>query len=211
MGNDIVDLKTAEAMGKIKDTRFMQRVLNSDEQRVVLKSDHPEVFLWAFWAAKETAYKAVSKSYPDVASMPRRYAVMLDSENSANTVSGIVNTPHGVVPVRIFFHEDHIHCIGSDNCPDGLDHILHGFGTIDSDKEGSPYSLSVRESLAVRRIAKQHIALHLGLHADDIHIMRNTSDRGPEPPMVYCDNINQNMDISLSHDGRFVAYAFLVQ
>ncbi|MBC2717323.1 MAG: 4'-phosphopantetheinyl transferase superfamily protein [Desulfobacteraceae bacterium] len=208
VGNDIVDLKTPEAMGKATDIRFMQRVLNSDEQQVVLNSDHADSFLWAFWAAKESAYKAVSKSYPDVSSAPRRYPVRFDSGKVSSTLSGIVKTPHGTVPVKIFFNEDYVHCIGIDKCSEDLEKVVFGLKEIEPDTQPGSYSLPERESIMVRRLSKERIASLLGRNSNDIHIMRNKCSSGQGPPTVYYRGEKDNIDISLSHDGRFAAYAF---
>ncbi|MGB9498280.1 MAG: 4'-phosphopantetheinyl transferase superfamily protein [Dissulfuribacterales bacterium] len=215
IGNDIVDLKTLEAMGKAADTRFVQRVLNPDEQQAVLNSDHPDGFLWAFWAAKETAYKATSKSHPDVTSAPRRYQVILDSKKKTNPLTGEVITPHGIVPIKITFHEDYVHCIGmagrfQDLKTGDLDDIVFGLEETNPGEEAGSDSLSERESIMVRTVAKERIASHLGRNPDEIHIMRNKSPEKHGPPMVYFKGRKNNVDISLSHDGRFVAYAFMV-
>lgn len=218
VGNDIVDLKTPEAMGKSSDIRFVQRILNPDEQKAVLSSDHADRFLWAFWAAKECAYKAVSKSFPEVSSAPRRYSVGfevgfevgLDSEKVSGVLSGIVNTPHGIVPVRVDFHEDYVHCIGIDQCSDDLEKIVFGLKEIEPDKQPGSYSLSEHESIMVRRLAKERIVSLFGREPDDIHIRRNKTSNGQGPPTVYYRGKKDNIDISLSHDGRFAAYAFWV-
>jgi len=208
-------LKTVEARGKANDTRFMRKVLATDEQQAVLNSDHPDGFLWAFWAAKETAYKAISKSHPDVTSAPRRYPVILDSKKKTNPLTGEVITPHGIVPIKIIFHEDYVHCIGmagrfQDLKNRDLDDIVFGLVETNPGEEAGSDSLSERESFMVRTVAKERIASRLGLNSDEIHIIRNKNFEKHGPPIVYFKGQKNNIDISLSHDGRFVAYAFLV-
>lgn len=208
-------MKTAEARGKVNDTRFMQRVLTTDEQQAVFNSDHPDGFLWAFWAAKETAYKAIRKAHPDVTSAPRHYPVILDSKKVTNPLTGEVVTPHGIVPIKIIFLEDYVHCIGMDSRSKDLknrdlEDIIFGLEETNPGEEHDSYSLSERESIMVRTVAKERIASRLGWNPDEIHIMRNKSPRKQGPPMVYFKGRRDNIDISLSHDGRFVAYAFMV-
>ena len=208
-------MKTAEARGRANDARFMRKVLTTDEQQAVLNSDHPDGFLWAFWAAKETAYKAISKAHPDVTSAPRHYPVILDSKKETNPLTGEVIAPHGIVPIKITFHEDYVHCIGmagrfQDFKNGGLDDIVFGLEETNPGEKPGSYSLSERESIMVRTVAKERIASRLGWNPDEIHIMRNKSPKKQGPPMVYFKGQKNNIDISLSHDGRFVAYAFLV-
>jgi phosphopantetheine--protein transferase-like protein len=209
VGNDIVDLKNPEAMGKSADTRFVQRILNPDEQQIVLNSDHADRLLWSFWAAKESAYKAVSKSFPDVSSAPRRYPVILDSGKASGTLSGIVDTPHGAVVVKLNFNEDFVHCIGTSGPEDSLKSIIYGMDRISPEKIPGVDSISEKESLFARNLAKKHIASCLQVNEQDVQIIRHKKQNRIDPPMIYTNGKKKNMDLSLSHDGRFGAFAFL--
>ncbi len=204
IGNDIVDLKTPDAMGKSRDLRFVRRVLTPGEREMLTRRQHPDALLWAFWAAKEAAYKAVSKAVPDVSSAPRRYSVTIDPPEFAGAASGFVKTPHGNMRIRVFFHEDNVHCIASDDYSGDLSDIVYGWEEITTD--GSP--VSVRESQAVRKVAGVRLAAHLNCNPGDIRILRQTGPSGQGPPVVYLRDKREPVDISLSHDGRFVAYAF---
>ena len=207
VGNDIVDLKSPEAKGKAENKRFMQRVLNPDEQQAVLNSDHADSFLWAFWAAKESAYKAVSKIYPDVSSAPRRYPVILDSVKINNIATGIVNTPHSTVPVKIFFNKEYVHCIGITGDALSLKNIVYDTEKINPEKIPGADSISEKESLFARNLAKKHIASCLQIKEQDIQIIRHKNLNRINPPMIYVKGKKQEIDISLSHDGGFAAYA----
>ena len=112
VGNDVVDLKAVGNVGKSGDTRFMRRVFTPDEQQAIYRSAHPDKLLWAFWAAKETAYKAAAKTDPDITSAPGRYPVFLDLEYGTGAMRGNVSTPGGPVAVKIRFHEEYVHCVG---------------------------------------------------------------------------------------------------
>jgi len=210
IGNDIVDLKTPEAKGKAADTRFIKRVLNLNEQRLVCNSDHPDTLVWALWAAKESAYKAASKSDPDVSSAPGRYPVILDSGAISHSVTGLVGTPLGSVPIKINFHDDYVHCIGIYGPANYLKSIISGISQINSGTiPDKAESISENESSAVRRLAKMEIASYLYLKKQDIDIIRYKIKNKLTPPIVSAKGKTKNMEISLSHDGRFAAYAFL--
>lgn len=222
VGNDIVDLKTPEAIGKSADTRFIERVLTPCEQRMIHHSEHPDTLVWALWAAKETAFKAISKSAPDVTSAPRRYPVRylvrslvkFDSDKISSTLCGVVDTPRGNVPVKTFITEEYVHCIGIAGSANSLESIAYGMDRISMDKTNTGIipgseSISEQESLAVRRLAKKDIASYLQLKEQDIQIIRHKTQNRLNPPMVYSKGKMNNMEISLSHDGRFAAYAFI--
>lgn len=65
-------------------------------------------------------------------------------------------------------------------------------------------------SRVVRDLAKEQIASYTGREKNEIQILRNKTARGQGPPMVWVKDKKTDMDISLSHDGRFVAFAFIV-
>jgi len=179
----------------------MERVLTACERRAIKRSDHPDQLLWAFWAAKETAYKAINKLYPDVSSSPGLYEVQL--EEGAPAASGVVCTPKTEVPVRILFHPEYVHCFGGLTGSGHLDAIKWGVGTIDKNSG----SVSERESQSARRLAASHIADILHCDPRDIVISRQNHHAKSDLPKVYVKGKPADMDISLSHDGRFAAFA----
>ncbi|HMA66939.1 MAG TPA: 4'-phosphopantetheinyl transferase superfamily protein, partial [Desulfosalsimonadaceae bacterium] len=65
-GNDIVDCSSPAAQGKARSARFVRKVLTGDEQARLAAAQDPDRLLWAFWAAKEAAYKAASKMVPAI-------------------------------------------------------------------------------------------------------------------------------------------------
>jgi phosphopantetheinyl transferase (holo-ACP synthase) len=210
VGNDVVDLKTTDAPGETDNIKFIKRVLCQDEQEIAFNSDRPGIFVWAFWAAKETAYKAIRKTHPGVSSAPRRYPVVITSGKDSNHMAGEVNTPKDPVAVRISIHADYIHCIGANDPKRGLDRIVWDVQKMDADEKFETGSPSNRESAQVRNLAKKQMALSLNCHPDDIRIIRHRFSFGLGPPVVYIKGKERNIDLSLSHDGRFAAYAFLM-
>lgn len=216
IGNDIVDLKTEDARGKARDARFMARVFSFAEQAAIQESTHPDALLWAFWAAREAAYKAVCKVAPGVSSAPRRYPAAMDfhyRKNRPETGTGQVSTPLGAVPVRIVFNAEWVHGVAWVGFPKNLRSdsfdanirygISYGIREIPPDRR----PISIRESAAVRNAAKERISEVLNMNPDDIRIRREPGPQGPGPPRVYIKDEKTPMDISLSHDGRFAAYA----
>jgi phosphopantetheine--protein transferase-like protein len=210
VGNDVVDLSATDAPGETGDIKFIKRVLCRDEQEIAFNSDCPGRFLWAFWAAKETAYKAIRKTHPDVSSAPRRYPVIITAGKDSNHIVGEVNTPKGPVAVNISIHVDYIHCIGAADRKNGLDRIVWDVQKTDPGGKFETASPSDRESILVRMLAKGQMAECLNCHPDDIQIIRHQFSWGLGPPIVYIKGKEGKIDLSLSHDGRFAAYAFLM-
>ena len=76
IGNDIVDLAEPGVAGKEHDRRFMDRVFTPAERARILASAAPTIALWKTWAAKETAYKIASKLREGVVFAHREFEVV---------------------------------------------------------------------------------------------------------------------------------------
>jgi phosphopantetheinyl transferase (holo-ACP synthase) len=208
VGNDIIDLTTRHAREKISDTRFIERVLTATEQCLLeCHNETAVLLLWSFWAAKETGYKVIRKQYGNVTSAPRRYDVRLDrvpdiTEHHTQVVGGVVETPHSPVFITITARHDFIHCIGISGEASFLDMVITGIGT--ADDKPSPRA----DSKTARDLARHHLSLFLNHDLSAIDIIRTKDIRGLAPPEVLIAKKRSTIDLSLSHDGNFAAYAF---
>jgi len=181
--------------------RFMNRVFTSAEQLDILESSKPDIVLWSLWAAKETGYKAISKLHPTVSSAPGYYEVKLFSADGSLPETGVVHTPCGQVSVCFFISSDHIHCIGTTPDKD-TDSIMWDVRKIYRRRFSPDY-----ESDLVRNMAGKKIARYLKKDSKAIEIIRPKGHRGLGPPVIYAGKKRTAIDISMSHDGPFVAYA----
>ena len=181
--------------------RFMNRVFTSDEQRNILENSKPDIVLWSLWAAKETGYKAISKLHSAVSSAPRHYEVTLFSADGSLPEKGVVHTPCGPVSVCFFISSDYIHCIGTTPGKD-TNSIMWDIRKIYRRRSSPDY-----ESNLVRNIAGKKISRYLKEDLKAIEIIRPKGHRGLGPPVIYAGKKRTAIDISMSHDGRFVAYA----
>jgi hypothetical protein len=205
IGNDIVDLSDTDNIGKSADSRFRQRVFTSDEQERIASAADPDLMLWAIWAAKEAAYKIVNKSDLLAVFTPRRYSVFLPYGGQGSVRSGRVDTPLGPVVVRIDVTRDYLHCIGATLRPGVLDHVIWDIERFSAVDDARDHDLS----MAVRRLAGRRLSAMLNRPAMDIDIRRfNETDRWG-PPAPYLGEQPLPFDLSLSHDGAFVACAMI--
>ena len=78
IGNDVVDWKHPANSNKSKDFRYLKKILTSAEIEFVNDSENPGKALWSLWACKETAYKAIRKSYAGLSFLPRQWSVQLN-------------------------------------------------------------------------------------------------------------------------------------
>ena len=200
VGNDVVDLKEPANTGKSKDSHFLKKILTDAEMEFVKNAENSDEALWSFWACKETVYKVIKKTCPGVAFLPRRWQVTFGKTKSKRS-DGLVNVPDkGDVYIRLFSNPDYIHCIGTDKLA-VLDKIICDVENLPGEKTDP--------SLFSRLCLAQSLAKRFSLNLHQIKIKRIRTKGELQPPCVYIDSRKTDIDISLSHDGLFVAYALV--
>jgi len=228
LGNDIVDLsinKTKLKHLEPKFLKFLHRVFTPEEQAKILNTidlDKPKI-LWALWAAKEAAYKALKKQLPELIFSHNKFAVEtttladLNNLTENNKITGILLYNHKLISMRWEYSINYIHCIAvilnnnknfnnwekiNHNITEDLESLedLHDLNYL------KPYfterelaSVFSKQSLKTRYYAKKFL---ISCNFDpNIEIIRSNS-----PPMLFVgDQQLIDNDISLSHDGRFMA------
>lgn len=147
----------------------------------------------------------MSKKNPGIGSIPRAYPVHMDLPGEG-VRHGIAETPGGTVHLKAVRIGEAVHVLGA-----GEEAVLEGarWGVeridIREDRPGltaEPLSLLVRERLLSR------LSEALGYRHDDMGILRLRGERGLGPPRLYIRGRPSTVDITMSHDGRFMAYAF---
>ena len=208
VGNDIVDLGSPHVTGKSRDEKFLRRVLTPEEQEAVLQSADPDVLLQVYWTAREAAYKAIARSNPTVSSAPRRYRVFLDDPEEESAFTGHVRTPAETVFIRGYRNREYVHCLGAVSFAD-VEKIHCGVGKALL-KAGPDYCRSsAAVSRAARTLAKEKIAAILPVPVGHILIKKSPLRNGVSFPEIFINKKKINIPISLSHDGRFVAFAMV--
>ncbi|HON58029.1 MAG TPA: 4'-phosphopantetheinyl transferase superfamily protein [Smithella sp.] len=198
MGNDVVDLKEPGNVGKSGNLRFLKKILTAAEMEWVRKAEKPDAALWRLWAAKETAYKVLRKISAKAAFLPRQWPVVwtgrLDGKVVAHDGKAIF--------VSCFSNEDYIHCVGSDDAS-VLEKCIKGVAFISGHRRLDP-------SRYGRQCLKKSIAERCSCTSRQIAVRRGKKNGELQPPHLYIADRKSPIDISLSHDGRWIAYAFVV-
>ena len=194
-------------MKKSMDSRFLKKILTDEEIEIVNLAQNTDTALWSLWACKEAAYKVIKKSCNDDNFTPRRWSVNVKLQSTKHPSSyrkGYVTIPgRDVVYVRLFSHPSYVHCIGADSLS-ALDHLSWGIDILPLREDGQ----SDNPSSFVRQCLASGLARFLNLNSGEITIKRIKKGALLQPPEVYIGGKRAAMDISLSHDGRFIAYAF---
>jgi phosphopantetheine--protein transferase-like protein len=233
IGNDIVDLAEPGVAGKEHDQRFMDRVFTPAERERILAAAAPTIALWKTWTAKETAFKIASKLREGLVFAHQQFEVVpedaLEPERAAGEAVGqwaSVYFEDLEIRIRWVTAREYVHCIGQlarHGIADALrtdrelqerskdrpvlsgivseDHSLPG--ALSGAERASVYSTaSERARLLARRLMDRWE------HLQGAEIVRQWRARGWSAPMVLREGCPiPGFDVSLSHDGRFVAAA----
>lgn len=236
-----MDLADPRCRDRMCSERLLERILSPSERAWLDVVDDPDrwiVRLWAFWAAKETAFKIRCKlPDSDRVFVPRSLACEMDDEKVDEEgllrIRGIVRCPDLPLPIRVtgVSNGRHVHVVGwSGNAErstggrleTGLEKVsleedtpleqLRGQFTA-TEWEGV-YSLP---SAQVRILARDRIRSLLGsgngpdLAMGPVEVVTAGGPPGRTPPRILFGGRElEGWDVSLSHHGRYVAWALLV-
>ena len=191
VGNDVVDLADAEVQNSPVHPRFDLRVFSALERqalqgRVALQGRaSPDRLRWILWAAKEAAYKLRKQSDPSTLFSPSRFEVSLD-----DTLRGAVEHEGERLRVEVTVVGDLVHAVAT--LSESASEIVTGVEA----------SERPNASRAVRTLIVRNLAQRLGLPESALRVLR--SGRIPRLEVV---GRNCSLDLSLSHHGRYVAFA----
>lgn len=212
-------------MQKSMDSRFLKKILTDIEIEQVQRSHNPDATLWAFWACKEAAYKVLNKQTSDAPFVPRRWSVYFrpasqavesqsahpsgappeDQKPVVHVEGEVIISKEKSIPFFLFSSLSYVHCLAADVF-DVLDKAIWRVDVLPEgqDQKGMDPSTYTRSCLA------HDLSVFLQVAPRQIEIRRASRKNGElRPPAVYQDGVKTDIDVSLSHDGQFVACAFL--
>lgn len=203
VGNDIVDLSLAGVLDKYQDHKFVSRVLAPCEQTQLANSERPDLLFWFFWSAKEAAYKALKKAFPQIAFSHSKFIV--------DPFASQVRYHDEVVSIAWLQCNDWIHCsaIYGKILPikNRIQKIASLSYALKDFSEQELLSIHSSESAAVRVLAKKVLQEH---SIDNVQIVRKKLDRKFAPPQAFFNGkAIRGVDLSMSHDGKYVCAAVI--
>jgi hypothetical protein len=210
-----VDLGNPDALGKSQDDRFLRRVFLPEEQSQISLDSDPDYILWILWAAKETAYKVISKINPAIPSGPLKYRVHLEetmlfpprtSGFRNGHFSCVVETPVGSVNTCALTGADYVHAYGSQG-----NQSISGAMHLKVFRLDQPCFYRQPESDVVRKVLRRYLGRFWHIPSGQIVIQRDQNARGAGPPIVYVQGKRAPVDTSLSHHGRYGAFALFTR
>jgi phosphopantetheinyl transferase (holo-ACP synthase) len=187
VGNDVVDLDEAGAPRE----RFVARVLSEEERTRLAASEDPRTLLWTLFAAKEAAYKVVTKLGPARPFAHRHFRVAADLRS--------VSVGDTVLHLSVEARPAWVHAVAS-TAPVVVSAVA----------EVAP---GADLSLEARALLGRGLARDIGCEIAELEVVREPREGswdGFGPPRVIHAGSPLETDVSLSHDGRFVAVAYCV-
>lgn len=215
LGNDLIDFRASHNLGRAEQPRLLARVLTASERTQLANQGSGDVGFALLWSAKEAAYKAAKKIQPALVFAPGRWQVdcadlALDDSRKHGTVS---IADHPPIAVSWQHHAHWLHCIAVlGPVPQPIDSAVLTLSDCTPDasfSERERDSFSREQSAAVRTLARQLLAQR-GI--GDSEIVRERIERGLLPPRVFSNGVaRDDIQLSLSHDGDYVAAAIAVE
>ncbi|MFC1662083.1 4'-phosphopantetheinyl transferase superfamily protein [Gemmatimonadota bacterium] len=232
LGNDIVDLKDPRCVGKASEDRFLQRVFSPRERDAIRRSPDPELALWLLWAGKEATFKTVTKargappvfrhdafpiSFPD----PARPSGESPQQATFRGTGRFEDTP---VALLARLSPRGIHVASWLEAPDATPPCFHWKESDRGVTPGRPnwrgllqrrfsdeeWRCVTHEGSALTRLAaRASLARKLGLAENRLEIRCGDGVPGRRVPFVFLDGKPAAVDLSLSHHGLLLAWAFL--
>ncbi len=211
VGNDIVDLHDPESRPEALHDRFDTRVFTSDEREALTMSASAHALRWTLWAAKESAYKVAKKLDPAVRFLPRDFVVRRLAEGRA-----VVVHETGPFDVRLRRTEEWVSAVATRMAANAASVMAANAASITAGNapEAHPSVTTGIERLeahgadpsqAVRELVCAALALRMNVPSGQVQI---ATDRGI--PVARWRNRRLPVDLSLSHHGRFVAWAWVI-
>jgi phosphopantetheinyl transferase (holo-ACP synthase) len=204
IGNDVVDLGDPESAAGACHARFDGRVFAPEELAALDASSSAQRLRlrWTLWAAKEAAYKVARKHDATIVFSPRRFVVRLHDPARAT-----VEHHDRRFTIALETGARHVHAIARDGriaskdlddavtSPGGAARVVVGVAPLAAGSRACPGDAA--RALAITTVAPMlERAAHTLTIVRDGRIPRLCDAQGP-----------LDTDVSLSHHGRFVAFA----
>jgi len=223
VGVDVVDLTRARAERPRRSRRFLERVFSARERERIDAAREPQTEVWRMWAAKEAAYKVISKlgeapppfhhARFEVQNPPDEPVTRLAWEDVQISLGFRVEPAHllawaWIGPVTpLFVGHESVDSVRARREVTGDPEIWipRQFSEEESD------AIHGLESALVRLAAREDAAHLLGVREARLAIVCPPGHTGLRPPYLLDQGAARaDADISLSHDGSRLAWAIRV-
>lgn len=185
IGNDIIDLQTAGKESNWKRKGFLEKLFTEKEKEEILGSKDPEILIWVFWSMKEAAYKANQRRFALSPSYtPKSFSCKLN----------LINQTLGSGEVRV---NDNFYFTKTTISTAFIHSVTHASGS-----EGITTEIFEDPEKAKPEFIRS-VSILMDVSEEQIHIKKDQNSI----PHLYLQNSKSSLIFSLSHHGKFSAYA----
>lgn len=234
LGNDVVDTGHRGGRGRAKDDRFLARVCSPSEHDRVRSSSDPDRALWIHWAGKEAIYKSTSKALgaPPVfhhssfrVTFPKGVLesfLLGPSSQSPPTLMGTGTYEDLTFALSVEELGPSVHAVSWLNQGGAESPRFQAVAQESAQAPRGPKDplephfspgewgcITHRASALTRIETRRAIARSLGVSEEVLEIRCGPGLPGRRIPSVWSRGEELPLDLTLSHHGRFLAWAFL--
>lgn len=236
LGNDVVDLHHHGGSGKGTDSRFLARVCCQEEEEIIRSSADPDRVLWLHWSGKEAIYKSASKvlgsppvfhhirfqvAFPGLRSWDRGPS---RAHEGATILTGTGRFEELVFSLSMELTGRYVHALAWIPATGGGSPAIRSFCVESAEDPRGPATglredfsalewkcVSHRASGLTRLRAREALAAELDIPEALLEIRCGPGPPGRRIPSVWLRDEEIGVDLTLSHHGRYLAWAFLTQ
>jgi len=236
LGNDVVDLLHPGGGRRGRGARFLDRVCSPAEKEIILASSDPDLALWVHWAAKESIFKSASKVLGAQPVFQHPLFQVTFPQETLDSLTSSPSVPPGTLSQGVGRYRNLRFGLGMLK-EKGAVHAISWFGGWDDppptpsfacleaseETRGSAQGfqghfssaewecVTHRASALTRISARRALAVALGVTESRLEIRCGPGLPGRRIPSVWLDGEETAADLTLSHHGRFLAWAFLTR
>jgi phosphopantetheinyl transferase (holo-ACP synthase) len=214
-GNDIVALRSIDKQ-RTRQFRFYSKILSASEQTLYHQPQFAEIpfdnYVWLLWSVKESAYKYLKRSIPDLVFSPTKIGIQhikIPAGSLMNEFKSIQweNTGYGeefyrgeiIYGSNIFYFrskisEDWITTVVNDD--ENFDNVYWGIQSIDD--AGYYHQSKAARTFLLNRLNS--------FFPGDLQVRKSPVGY----PVILKGTLDMHIPVSLAHDHRFVAYSFIL-
>ena len=202
IGNDIVSLRSQQNMQSYGNPKYLTKVLNKSELTDAKGINLP-LLIALSWSIKESAYKILMKTGADVNFSPKKFII-----NWPEAMPVIIPGQPTEIETSLSGYGFTFFCI-SEISPE----YIHTIASLNKGMLGKTMynsaSLAPGENSSEKAADYliQNFLQHSAGKSDGLSLMKNERNI----PILFQKGLPLDIDVSLSHDGNYVAYAYFIR
>jgi phosphopantetheinyl transferase (holo-ACP synthase) len=207
IGNDILSLKSKQNLQSFSNPKYITKVLNNSE--IMLTEGINLALLTSLcWSIKESAYKVLVKTGFEITFAPKMFTVNVIDMQQFIKAKKSCNENLLIPEIKVTAYGLNFYSF-----PEITGEYMHSVSSLKKDDQVNIYR-NVREIRNKKNESKEAVSFLLeaiaektGACPDELDLMKNERNI----PILMQKGLPLNIDVSLSHDGNYVSYAFLAK